>query len=69
MNKKTVSKVNLFFDGLVSRMEENKDFFNDITINLKSGTKNFPAKILYTDDITLIIKRLNAMWKKTICGI
>lgn len=27
MNKKTVSKVNLFFDGLVSRMEENKDFF------------------------------------------
>ena len=30
MNKKTVSKVNLFFDGLVSRMEENKDFFNDI---------------------------------------
>ena len=49
MNKKTVSKVNLFFDGLVSRMEENKDFFNDITINLKSGTKNFPAKILYTD--------------------
>ena len=52
MNKKTVSKVNLFFGGLVSRMEENKDFFNDITINLKSGTKNFPAKILYTDDIT-----------------
>ena len=27
MNKKTVSKVNLFFGGLVSRMEENKDFF------------------------------------------
>lgn len=67
MNKKTVSKVNLFFGGLVSRMEENKDFFNDITINLKSGTKNFPAKILYTDDITL--KRLNAKWKKTVCGI
>ena len=41
MNKKTVSKVNFFFGGLVSRMEENKDFFNDITINLKSGTKNF----------------------------
>ena len=34
-------------------MEENKRFFNDITINLKSETKNFPAKILYTDDITL----------------
>lgn len=53
MNKKTVSKVSLFFSGLISRMEENKDFFTDITINFKSGTKIFPAKILYTDDITL----------------
>lgn len=53
MNKKTVSKVNLFFSGLVSRMEENKDFFMDITINFKSGTKNFPAKILYAGEITL----------------
>ena len=34
MNKKTVSKVNLFFGGLVSRMEENKDFFNDIEHNI-----------------------------------
>ena len=41
MNKKTVSKVNLFFDGLVSRMEENKDFFNDITINLKTQYGTF----------------------------
>ncbi len=53
MNKKTVSKVNLFFTGLLSRMEENKDFFTDITINFKSGTKIFPAKILYADKITL----------------
>lgn len=53
MNKKTVSKVNLFFSGLLSRMEENKTFFTDITINFKSGTKNFPAKILYGDEITL----------------
>ena len=41
MNKKTVSKVNLFFGGLVSRMEENKDFFNDITINLKKEKKKY----------------------------
>ncbi len=44
MNKKTVSKVNLFFGGLVSRMEENKDFFNDITINLKSELRIFLQK-------------------------
>ena len=53
MNKKTVSKTSLFFSGLVSRMEENRDFFKDITINFKSGTKIFPAKILYDDEITL----------------
>ena len=53
MNKKTVSKVNLFFSGFLSRMEENKEFFRDITINFKSGTKIFPAKIIYGDAITL----------------
>lgn len=53
MNKKTVSKVNLFFSGLLSRMEENKDFFTDITINFKSGTKNFPAKILQQNGVIL----------------
>ncbi len=52
MNKKTVSKVNLFFSGLVSRMEENRDFFTDITINFKSGTKIFPAKISYDGYVT-----------------
>lgn len=53
MNKKTVQKTNLFFTGLLSRMEENKLFFNDITISFKSGTKAFPAKILYGDEIML----------------
>lgn len=61
MNKKTISKTSLFFSGLISRMEENKDFFTDITIDFKSGTKTFPAKILYGDSITLdyqAIKRI-----------
>ncbi len=53
MNKKTIQKASLFFTGLISRMEENKLFFTDITINFKSGTKNFPAKILYGDEIIL----------------
>lgn len=53
MNKKTISKINLFFSGLLSRMEENRDFFTDITIQFKSGTKTFPAKILQNDTIIL----------------
>lgn len=53
MNRKTISKTGLFFSGLLSRMEENKDFFTDITIDFKSGTKNFPARILYDVKIML----------------
>ncbi len=53
MNKKTVSKVKPFFSGLLSGMDENRDFFTDITINFKSGTKKFPARILQNDKITL----------------
>lgn len=53
MNKKTVQKVSLFFSGLMSRMDENRDFFTDITINFKSGTKNFPAKITQNGALTL----------------
>ena len=68
MNKKTISKINLFFSGLLSRMEENRDFFKDITIQFKSGTKIFPAKITQNDTITLdyqAVKRetdKNGLW-------
>lgn len=64
MNKKTVSKTSLFFSGLLSRMEENKDFFTDITINFKSGTKIFPAKILYSETITLDYQAVKAEYTK-----
>ena len=53
MNKKTVSKAELFFGGLLSRMEENRDFFKNITIILKSGTKYFNAVITYEDVLRL----------------
>lgn len=53
MNKKTVSKVELFFSGLISRMEENKDFFVKMIISYKSGTKIFEALITYEDEIVL----------------
>lgn len=54
MNKKTISKTSLFFSGLISRMEENKDFFTDITINFKSGTKTFPAKLMFSDGALML---------------
>ncbi|MBQ3471339.1 MAG: SAM-dependent methyltransferase [Clostridia bacterium] len=68
MNKKTISKINLFFSGLLGRMEENRDFFKDITLQFKSGTKIFPAKITQNDTITLdyqAVKRetdKNGLW-------
>lgn len=61
MNKKTVQKASLFFTGLISRMEENKLFFTDITINMKSGTKLFTAKILYNNEITLDYQAVKRM--------
>ena len=53
MNKKTVSKLEMFLSGLLSRMDENKDFFKDINIIYKSGTKNFKAHIFYEDALML----------------
>ena len=53
MNKKTVSKLELFFSGLLSRMQENKDFFKSIKIIYKSGTKSFVALIAYENELTL----------------
>lgn len=45
MDKRTAGKLRPLFDGLVSRMQENKDYFKDIRIEFKSGTKIFPAVI------------------------
>jgi len=53
MNKKTVSKLELFFSGLVARMLENKDFFNSITVSYKSGTKVFDSLITLDNEIVL----------------
>ena len=45
MNKKSTSKLSLFLSGIVSRMEENKSFFKNITVEFKSGAKAFTAII------------------------
>lgn len=54
MNKRTVSKINLFLGGLISRMEENKEFFCNITVVYKSGTKPFTAKIEYSSENEIV---------------
>ncbi len=50
MDKKSASKVMMFFEGLTARAEENRDFFSDISVSLKSGTKMFPMRIDMPDD-------------------
>ena len=50
MDSRTISKIGMFFSGLVSRMEENADYFREIRINMKSGTKSFPARIFKEND-------------------
>ncbi len=50
MDKKTVSKIRLFLDGLILRMEENKPFFSDMTVIYKSGAKEFTALIAYEEN-------------------
>lgn len=41
MEKKIISKLQLFFSGLENRYFEQQDFFKDFEINFKSGTKMF----------------------------
>lgn len=43
MEKKTIAKLKLFFSGLESRHQEQQDFFKDMNIAFKSGTKTFTA--------------------------
>lgn len=41
MEKRIVSKLQLFLSGLESRYTEQQDFFRDFQMDFKSGTKNF----------------------------
>lgn len=41
MNKQNIAKLNMFFMGINQRNSENKDFFNKLEIEFKSGTKVF----------------------------
>ena len=50
MDSRTIGKIGMFFSGLVSRMDENKEYFREIRIDMKSGTKSFPARIFFEGD-------------------
>lgn len=50
MDNKTISKIGMFFSGLTSRLEENREYFREIRIDMKSGTKSFPARIYFDGD-------------------
>lgn len=41
MNKQNIAKLNMFFMGINQRNSENKDFFNKLEAEFKSGTKVF----------------------------
>ena len=45
MNKKSTGRLMPLLTGLVSRMEDNADFFVSLTAEFKSGTKPFTAVI------------------------
>lgn len=50
MNKQTLSKINVFFLGISSRFEEQRDFFQGLDFVFKSGTKNFPGSFNLKDN-------------------
>ncbi|RXE58395.1 class I SAM-dependent methyltransferase [Acetivibrio mesophilus] len=49
MNKQSLNKLSLFLTGIEQRLIDNWEFFKSITVVYKSGTKEFPAKILQDD--------------------
>ncbi len=66
MDKRIIDKTGMFFSGLVSRMEENKEYFREIKISMKSGTKTFPARVFYEGDS--LIFSFNAVKKEVSPG-
>lgn len=49
MNKQSIQKLSLFLTGLEQRIIDNSDFFKQINISFKSGTKMYNASITLQD--------------------
>ena len=50
MDKRAIGKFNLFLSGIVSRLKDNREYFKNITVTLKSGTKPFLASLEFEGD-------------------
>lgn len=46
MNKQSINKLSLFMTGLEQRIMENSEYFKRITVEFKSGTKIFNARVV-----------------------
>ena len=51
MNRQNVQKLTLFLTGLEQRIVDNTEFFKDITVVYKSGTKDYTAKVFLDDNL------------------
>lgn len=49
MKKQTVSKIELLLSGILSRLSDNTEFFEEISVSYKSGTKSFEGSVLQED--------------------
>lgn len=49
MKKQICAKLQFFLKGLEQRLQDNEDFFKEITIEFKSGAKTFPARFEYAN--------------------
>lgn len=49
MNTKQIPKLKLFLSAMMSRLNENEEFFSGITVLYKSGIKEFPLTITMED--------------------
>ncbi|MDR0286841.1 MAG: SAM-dependent methyltransferase, partial [Clostridiales bacterium] len=45
MNKQTGEQVGFFLQGMLSRLDENRDFFKNIEVRFTSGAKEFPFTV------------------------
>lgn len=50
MDKRAIGKVNLFLSGIIGRLKENREYFKNIKVTMKSGTKPFVAVFAFEND-------------------
>lgn len=49
MKKQICMKLQFFLKGMEQRLQDNEDFFKEITVDFKSGAKTFPGRFEYAE--------------------